>query len=169
MLETYKQLSAKGIIGPTMKVGPDGKTPVVDPAGDQPGTMVMRPFQEFPKAVRRVRMDAEGKESIVTLVAHSKSEELRIMQDTSEMDAPRSPLERERDQLAEDLSVQQKMNGQLAGQLENALARIEQLATQQAKFAEQIASTPQKPEGATGAQKPAAVGVEALALANKKQ
>ena len=127
MLDTYKNLEARGIIGKMMKVGQDGKT-IVDGNDSVPGNLVPRPFNEFPKAVRRVKVLEDGTEQIITLVAGSKSEELKIMSDTVELDAPRSPLERERDQLATDLADQQKMSGTLSKQLENALARIEQLA-----------------------------------------
>jgi hypothetical protein len=143
MLEAYKKLQQNGVIGPMMKVGPDGK-PVVDPGGDQPGTLVVRPFAEYPKAVRRVRTLPDGKEEIVTLVAGSKSEELKIMSDTVEMDIPRSPLERERDELATELSTQQQMNGKLAQQLENALARLTELSAK----VDKLTTVPEeKPKG----------------------
>jgi len=163
-------MQSLGVIGPMMKVGPDGKTEVIDPKGELPGTLVPRPFAEYPKAVRRVQVDKEtGAEKVLTFVAGSKSEELRIMSDTSELDVPRSPLERERDALAEDLSVTQKMNGQLATQLENALARIEQLANSVQKL--EVATSKPKmdhvPEKNAGSA--SASGVEALALLNKKQ
>lgn len=160
MLGTYKNLQDRGVIGPLMKVGPDGK-PVYDPGGDLPGTLVARPFSEYPKAVRRVRHLPDGTEQIVTLVAGSKSEELKIMSDTVEMDVPRSPLERERDELATELATQSKMNGQLATQLENALARIEQLANKVEKM-----ETPAAPGTLAAAEAnkvPAASGVAALA------
>ncbi len=169
MLGTYKNLTDRGVIGPLMKVGPDGK-PVYDPGGDLPGTLVARPFAEYPKAVRRVRHLPDGSEQIVTLVAGSKSEELKIMSDTVEMDVPRSPLERERDELATELATQSKMNGQLATQLENALARIEQLANKVEKM-ETPATTPVS-AAANPAQSPATSGIAALAeqraLNNKK-
>jgi outer membrane murein-binding lipoprotein Lpp len=172
VLDTYRKLEAFGVIGRMMKVGQDGQ-PIIDPSGEKPGTLVQRPFAEYPKAVRRVRTDPiTGEEKIITLVAGSKAEELKIMSDTADLATPLSPLERERNQLAEDLATQQKMNGNLATQLENALARIEQLAAGQAKLAEQI-----KPPEGTGpkAEAPAdakpAVAIssaEAKALANKK-
>jgi len=169
MLDTYRKLQAHGVIGPMMKVGPDGKTPVYDPSGEAPGQLVQRPFAEYPKAVRRVKVDAEGNEQIITLVAGSKSEELKIMSDTMDLEVPRSPLERERDQLAEDLSVQQKMNGQLAQQLEQTLAKLNALSTTVDKLASaqnaKPASSAQSPSG-FDAFKPG--GAEALALANKK-
>ena len=169
MLDTYRKLQAHGVIGPMMKVGPDGKTPVYDPSGEAPGQLVPRPFAEYPKAVRRVRVDAEtGKETIITLVAGSKSEELKIMSDTMDLEVPRSPLERERDQLAEDLSVQQKMNGQLAQQLEQTLAKLNALSTTVDKLASAQNAKPASAPAASGfdAFKPG--GAEALALANKK-
>ena len=165
MLDTYRKLQAQGVIGPMMKVGPDGKTPVYDPSGEAPGQLVQRPFAEYPKAVRRVKVDAEGNEQIITLVAGSKSEELKIMSDTMDLEVPRSPLERERDQLAEDSSVQQKMNGQLAQQLEQTLAKLNALSTTVDKLASAQNAKPAPPSG-FDAFKPG--GAEALALANKK-
>ena len=165
MLDTYRKLQAHGVIGPMMKVGPDGKTPVYDPSGEAPGQLVQRPFAEYPKAVRRVKVDAEGNEQIITLVAGSKSEELKIMSDTMDLEVPRSPLERERDQLAEDLSVQQKMNGQLAQQLEQTLAKLNALSTTVDKLASAQNAKP-APSSGFDAFKPG--GAEALALANKK-
>jgi len=171
MLDTYKNLQARGVIGPMMKVGQDGKQ-IIDPGGDLPGQLVLRPFSEYPKAVRRVRTLPDGTEQIVTLVAGSKAEELKIMSDTVEMDVPRSPLERERDELAQELSTQQQMNGKLAQQLENALARIEQLAGKVDKL---TASTEQPATFATAAEARVAQpssGIGALAeqkaLANKR-
>jgi len=168
MLDTYRKLQAHGVIGPMMKVGPDGKTPVYDPSGEAPGQLVQRPFAEYPKAVRRVKVDAEGNEQIITLVAGSKSEELKIMSDTMDLEVPRSPLERERDQLAEDLSVQQKMNGQLAQQLEQTLAKLNALSTTVDKLASAQNAKSVSAPVASGfdAFKPG--GAEALALANKK-
>jgi len=177
MLDTYRKLQANGAIGSMMKVGPDGKTPIYDPGGEAPGQLIPRPFSEYPKAVRRIRVDAEGKEHIITLVAHSKSEELKIMSDTAELDVPRSPLERERDQLAEDLSVQQKMNGQLAQQLEQTLAKLNALSTTVDKLAANAKPASEPTPNVTPADKPAPLGglnafkpsgAEALALANKK-
>lgn len=174
MLETYRKLTHAGVIGPQMKVGPDGKTPLYDPGNELPGSLVARPFQEFPKAVRRVKVNAEtGEEKIITLVAHSKAEELRIMSDTAELDAVRSPLERERDQLAEDLATQQKMGGQLASQLENALARLNEQQEQINKLlaAGGAATGSTKAEGVkptVTTAKPVTSNAEAMALANKK-
>jgi len=169
MLEAYKRMQTLGIIGPMMKVGPDGKTEIVDPKGEMPGTLVQRPHQEYPKAVRRVKVDpATGEEKVLTFVAGSKAEELRIMQDTTEMDAPRSPLERERDQLAEDLSTQQKMNSQLASQLENTLARLDELSRSVEKL--NAAKAPPTPAQEANLKQaaPKASNAEAMALSNKK-
>jgi len=166
VLDTYRKLQAHGVIGPMMKVGPDGKTPVYDPSGEAPGQLVQRPFAEYPKAVRRVKVDAEGNEQIITLVAGSKSEELKIMSDTMDLEVPRSPLERERDQLAEDLSVQQKMNGQLAQQLEQTLAKLNALSTTVDKLASAQNAASAPVASGFDAFKPG--GAEALALANKK-
>jgi hypothetical protein len=175
MLDAYKKLEANGVIGRLMKVDPSGK-PIIDPGGELPGRLVERPFSEYPKAVRRVKMhtDAEtGKvtEEIVTLVAGSKSEELKIMSDTVEMDVPRSPLERERDELATELSTQQQMNGKLANQLESALTRLSELANKVEKLS---AGAPPPPEVDTsvsqkqGTQSGIAALAEQRALNNKK-
>ena len=168
MLETYKNLQNRGVIGPMMKVGQDGK-PIIDPGGDLPGQLVPRPFAEYPKAVRRVKTLPDGTEQIVTLVAGSKAEELKIISDTVEADVPRSPLERERDELATELATQSKMNGQLATQLENALARIEQLAGKVDKLTAEpaettVTATTATPAAASGI----AASAEQRALNNKK-
>jgi hypothetical protein len=167
MLETYKNLTARGVIGPLMKVGPDGKQ-IVDPTGDLPGTLVQRPFAEYPKAVRRVRTLPDGTEQTITLVAGSKAEELKIMSDTVEMDVPRSPLERERDELATELATQSKMNGQLATQLENALARIQQLADKIEKLTAEPVVEPAKEAAKPAASSGIAALAEQRALQNKK-
>ncbi len=128
MLDAYRKLQANGVIGPMMKVDASGK-PIHDPSGDAPGQLVPRPFAEYPKAVRRISRNAEtGEERVLDFVANSKSEELKILSDTVEMEAPRSPLERERDELAQNLATQQQINGKLASQLENVLARMEELS-----------------------------------------
>lgn len=170
MLDTYRRLEAVGAIGRMMKVGSDGKTPIYDPSGEQPGTLVPRPFAEYPKMVRRVKIDAEGKEHVLSFCAHSKSEELKIMSDTAELNVALSPLERERDDLAKELATSNAMNGKLASQLETALARLSELSNTVEKM--QIAQT-QASETAAKAEKVSkvvsAAGVEALALANKRQ
>lgn len=148
MLEAYKRLEAAGVIGRMMKVGTDGKTIIIDPSGEQPGQLVQRPFYEYPKAVRRVRVKEDGTEEVITLVAHSKAEELKIMSDTVELEAPRSPLERERDQLAEDLATERKMSAELAKKLEQLVAKVDSLSrpvvAAPAKSAEAKAVTNQK-------------------------
>jgi chromosome segregation ATPase len=168
MLDTYKRLQAHGAIGPMMKVGTDGKTPVYDPSGELPGTLVQRPFQEYPKAVRRIKVLDDGTEQVLNFVAHSKSEELKIMSDTMDLSIPLSPLERERDQLAQDLSVQQQMNTKLAEQLENTLAKLNELSAKVEKL--DVRANEKPAAGATPVpNKSAAPNAEALALANKKQ
>jgi DNA-binding protein H-NS len=155
-----------------MKVGPDGRTPIYDPSGELPGTLVPRPFVEYPKAVRRVRLREDGSEEIITFVAHSKSEELKIMSDTADLSTPLSPLEKERNELAEELATQQAVNGKLANQLEHTLAKLEELSNTVAKLQvapqAQATAEPAKTEAkpASGSNKPTA---EALALANRKQ
>ena len=165
MLEAYRRMEALGVIGRMMKVAPDGKTEVIDPKGELPGTLVQRPFQEYPKAVRRVKVDPEtGEEKVLTFVAGSKAEELRIMSDTAELSVARSPLKRERDTLAEDLATQQKMNGHLASQLENALARLNELSASVEKLQAKKAEPDERSERS---QKTPATNAEAMALLNK--
>ncbi len=158
MLEAYKKLQANGVIGPMMKVGQDGK-PLNDPSGELPGQLVPRPFAEYPKAVRRIKRSESGEETIVEFVAHSKAEELKIVSDTVEMDTPRSPLERERDALAQDLAIQQQLNGKLATQLENVMARLEELSAKVEK---------QSKEPLTAEKAFAGIQAEKKAVANQK-
>ena len=123
MMLAYKRLEANGAIGPMMKVGSDGK-PLFDPSGELPGTLVPRPREEYPKAIKRYRADSTS----VTLVAHSKSEELKLIAEEPESgDAPRSPLERERDELAQKLADQSALNGKLEEQLRQLAASVDEL------------------------------------------
>jgi hypothetical protein len=125
MLSAYQKLQAAGAIGPMMKVGSDGK-PIFDPGGEQPGTLVVRPFQEYPKVVKRWK-DAEGNSK--ELIAHSKSEELKIISERIEefSGEQRSPVEVERDDLAKSLADQQAINGQLEARLNALMAQVEGL------------------------------------------
>lgn len=135
MLEAYRRMQANGAIGPMMKVGTDGKTVIYDPAGEQPGTLVPRVLTEYPKAVRRVRRHEDGTEEIITLVAHSRADELKIMSDTADLEQPLSPIEKERNQLAEDLATERKMSARLAEQLQNLAAKVDAMQAGQAKAA----------------------------------
>jgi uncharacterized coiled-coil protein SlyX len=129
MLDTYKTLTQNGVIGPMMKVGTDGK-PIVDPTGQIPGNLVARPFQEFPKVVRRARADG----TILERTVGSKSEELRLIAEAPDEVTFQSPLEKERDELARTvaeqdkaLSAQQAMLEKMASQMTNLMAQMEKL------------------------------------------
>lgn len=130
MLDTYRKLEANGVIGKMMKVGVDGRE-VVDLTGEQAGTLVVRPFQEFPKVVRRVGRDGKVKEILV----QSKSEELRLLAQNPDDfdDVPLSPLERERNELAQQNAEQNKtimsMQTQMAAMMEQ-LAKLSQAVEQ---------------------------------------
>ena len=137
MMLAYKRLEANGAIGPMMKVGSDGK-PIFDPSGELPGTLVPRPREEYPKAVVRWRSDGTK----VTLVAHSKSEELKMIAEEPESgEAPRSPLERERDELAQKLADQSALNSKLEEQLRNLAASVEELRKVQSAPAQVVKET----------------------------
>lgn len=135
MMLAYKRLEQSGAIGPMMKVGSDGK-PLFDPSGELPGTLVPRPREEYPKAVVRYRtkiVDGVEVSEKVTLVAHSKSEELKMIAEEPEAgEAPRSPLERERDELAQKLADQSALNSKLEEQLRQLAASVDALRTAQA-------------------------------------
>lgn len=125
MLDAYRKLQANGAIGPMMKVNAAGER-IFDPGGEQPGTMVVRPFQEYPKVVKRWKDEVGNSHEII---AQSKSEELKIISERIEefSGETRSPLERERDDLARNLADQQGINGQLETRLNELMARVEQL------------------------------------------
>lgn len=126
MLDAYRKLQANGAIGPMMKVGVDGKE-IFDPSGEQPGNLVVRPFQEYPKAVKRWKDEAGNSHEII---AHSKAEELKIISERIEefSGETRSPLERERDELASEVSQQRDINLKLEERLNALMAQVEQLA-----------------------------------------
>ena len=125
MLDAYRKLQANGAIGPMMKVNAAGEQ-IFDPGGEQPGTLVVKPFKEYPKAVKRWK-DAEG----VTreLIAHSKAEELKIISERIEEFSgdDRSPVEKERDVLASEVSAQRDINLKLEERLNALMAQVEQL------------------------------------------
>lgn len=165
MLQAYKQLQANGAIGPMMKVGADGK-PLFDPSGELPGTLVVRPFQEYPKVVKRWK-DSEGNSR--ELIAHSKSEELKIISERIEEFSgdERSPVERERDALASEVSTQRSINEELEKRLLALAAQVEQLT--------KVGATGELPkglgaQGVSQAPKPPspAVSAEKKAVLNQK-
>lgn len=129
MLQAYQRMQANGAIGPMEKVDAAGNV-IVDPAGEKQGTLRPRAFVEYPKAVRRYKDDG----SFETFVAHSKSEELKIIAERPSVDEPRSPLERERDELALRLSEQSQLNGSLLERLDAMARTLEELT--QAKAGE---------------------------------
>ena len=161
MLDAYKKLQANGAIGPMMKINAAGER-LFDPSGEQPGTLVVRPFQEFPKVVKRWKDEAGNSHEIV---AQSKSEELKIISERIEefSGETRSPLERERDELATSLSDQQQINGKLEERLNALMAQVERLTKLE----------PEKPsQGVTGVAQapkaPLAVSAEKKAVLNQK-
>jgi hypothetical protein len=147
MLDTYKTLVQNGVIGPMMKVGTDGK-PIVDPTGQMPGQLVARPFQEYPKVVRRVRVDG----TILEKTVGSKSEELKLIAEAPDELTFQSPLEKERDALARTvaeqdkaLGAQQAMMEKMAGQMTTLMAQMEKI-TQGAPALEQEKNIDKVPE-----------------------
>jgi hypothetical protein len=167
MLDTYKKLESLGVIGRMMKVDSAGH-PIIDLKGEIPGTMVSRPFQEFPKVVRRWRRDGTKVETVVG----SKSEEMRLLAESADevTDIPLSPLERERNELARENAEQNKalaaMQEQMARMMAD-MARLTQAMDQ--KNAEDAAlgagSTPVRVgAGEMGPANTSGKGIEALAL-----
>jgi len=164
MLDTYRRLQANGAIGPMMKVGKDGAA-LWDPGGEAPGNLVVRPFQEYPKVVKRWK-DEQGNSH--ELIAHSKSEELKIISERIEEFSgdERSPVERERDELARSLSDQRGINEQLEARLNALMAQVKQLTRAEIH-------PPVAPHGglASAPQKPAvspAASAEKKAVLNQK-
>lgn len=149
MLDTYKTLTQNGVIGPMMKVGTDGK-PIIDPTGQIPGNFVARPFQEFPKVVRRVRADG----TILERTVGSKSEELRLIAEAPDEVSVLSPLEKERDALAQTVAEQDKALGEqqammekMASQMTSLMAQMEKLTGGETKVPGPIAEVPAKTTG----------------------
>ena len=167
MLETYKRLQANGAIGPMQKIGLDGK-PMWDPSGEAPGQLVVRPYQEYPKVVKRWK-DEQGNSK--ELIAHSKSEELKIISERIEEFSgdQRSPLEVERDDMARSLSDQQAINGQLEARLNALMAQVEALTKVSAPAA---APAPNVQHTAAGSSlslgKPGTLNAEQKAVLNQK-
>jgi hypothetical protein len=165
MLDTYRKLQANGAIGPMMKVGADGK-PLWDPSGEQPGQLVVRPFQEYPKVVKRWKTNdpVSGLPVCHEIIAHSKAEELRIISERIEEFSgdERSPVEKERDELARTLADQQKINGELEARLNALMAQVEGLVRAEAH-------PPVQPHGglASAASAPARSGLAGLSAEKK--
>lgn len=125
MKMVYEELERKGVIGKMMKVNARGN-PIIDLDGTQPGTLVTRPFVEYPKIIRRY--STEGGKPI-EFIANSKNEELRLlaMQPDEFGDVPMSPLERERNDLAKQNAEQSKVIGTLQDQMMALMQQVAQL------------------------------------------
>lgn len=125
MLEAYRKLEALGVIGRMMKVDVNGKE-IVDFKGDVPGNMIARPFQEFPKVVRRFRRDG----TLVETIVNSKNEELRLIAESPDevMGIPLSPLERERDELAQQNAAQGKALDAMQRQVAEMMEKMTKLS-----------------------------------------
>jgi ABC-type transporter Mla subunit MlaD len=160
MLSAYKSLQANGAIGPMMKINAAGE-PIFDPSGQVPGNLVVRPFQEYPKAVKRWK-DAEG--NTKELIAHSKQEELKIISERIDEFSgdDRSPVEKERDQLASEVSAQRDINNELEKRLQDLAARVEQLTKVQETPSVRLAA-----KAATGTMPAATNGLSALSAEKK--
>ena len=168
MLEMYRKLEQNGVIGRMMKVDQRGN-PIFDPTGEIAGTLVERPFQEFPKIIRRFKRDGTKLETLV----QSKSEELRLLAENADDigDIPLSPLERERDELARVNAEQNKalgtMQAQMAEMMEKMAAMSQKLDQNNAERAaltgEEIGRSGDEPRAAA----PSGKGIEALATGSK--
>ena len=161
MLDTYRRLQANGAIGPMMKVGKDG-TALWDPSGEAPGNLVVRPFQEYPKVVKRWKDEVGNSHE---LIAHSKAEELKIISERIEEFSgdERSPVERERDALARSLSDQRGINQELENRLNALMAQVEQLTKVEVH-------PPVQPHGGLASAKPSSgpLSAEKKAVLNQK-
>lgn len=173
MLQAYKNLEALGVIGRMMKVDQTGKE-IYDPRGDQPGQLVARPFQEYPKVLRRMRtkVDAEGKlhELVVEQLVNSKSEELKWLGENTDLTEARSPVEVERDVITEQLSVQMKINGELEKRLGEMMEKMERMLAAGASGAQASAkpSAPSAPPPNTVPGQTAEQRATAIAAGGKK-
>jgi hypothetical protein len=160
MLEAYKRLEAHGVTGKMMKVDAAGNV-IIDVAGDKPGTLVPRPYSEFPKVVRRYSYDGS---KVFENIAHSKNEELRILAENPDTtETIRSPLEVERDNLAVQNAEQNKVIMTLQEQMENMMKQMLDLAAKVDRTsAEKVAlGTANAPPASVGK------GLEALATGKK--
>jgi len=126
MLDAYKKLEANGVIGRMMKVDARGHE-IIDPSGEQAGTLVVRPFVEFPKVIRRAKRDG----GVIETIVHSKKEELRLLAENPDEfnDIPRSPLERERDALAQENAALNKTLSTMEMRMEAMMAQVASLSS----------------------------------------
>jgi hypothetical protein len=125
MLAVYKTLEERGVIGRLQKVDAAGNV-IVDIAGDKPGTLVTRPFSEFPKIVRRYSHDGR---KVYENVVNSKNEELRVLAENPDTtETVRSPLEIERDTLAVQNAEQNKVIMTLQEKMDTMMAQMSTLA-----------------------------------------
>src|SRR5579864_2547287 len=125
MLDTYKRLEQNGVIGRMMKVDARGNE-IIDPAGDQQGQLITRPFKEFPKVIRRAKRDG----GVVEIIVNSKSEELRLLAESPDQfdDVPRSPLEVERDALAQQNAEQSRALQAMEERMERMMGEVARLS-----------------------------------------
>jgi hypothetical protein len=173
MLDTYRKMEANGAIGKMMKLGPNGQ-PVYDPEGKIAGHLVTRPFQEYPKIIRRFQMsvDDAGKSVTRTIetVVNSKAEELVVLGEKIEnvIDMPLSPLERERDELAARNAEQGKTIESMQEQMTAMMAQMTALAQRVDRGnAEQVALHGNAPKHEAAPSPATGKGLEALALGKK--
>jgi|HubBroStandDraft_1064217.scaffolds.fasta_scaffold24801_5 hypothetical protein len=174
MLDTYRRLEANGVIGRMMKVDRAGK-PIIDPSGEVPGNMIVRPFQEFPKVIRRFKTVVDEKtgkstQRVIETIVESKNEELRLLAENPDtFDTPLSPLERERNDLAQENAQQTKTIASLQIQMEAMMKQMGELAQKIDKGnAEQVAlGVGRAPVQRDGVLAPSGRGIEAIALGKK--
>lgn len=119
MLETYRRLEKEGVIGPSMK--------------SNDGTLVPRPYSEFPKWVKR----RDG----TPVLVDNKSEEIRIVA-TDDSDAPVE------EQLTDALDASQAREQMLEKEVADLRAKLEALAKTPVSVTEPMTVvTPQAPPG----------------------
>ena len=182
MLDTYRRLEANGVIGRMQKVDKRGQ-PIIDPSGEIPGDLIVRPFAEFPKRIARSRMvteeykDKDGvlcqREVIKTIetIVNSKREELQLIAENPSDDIPISPLERERNELAQ---LNAEKDKALAAMEDRIGAMMAQMASLAAKIDGVPLAAPEAPpvrvhngEVMLDESRPTGRGIEALALGKK--
>lgn len=157
MLAQYREMQGTGVIGPMVK--------------DAQGQLVARPFAHYPKWVRKMGVrkfeDKNGepfeKEVVIEFLAGSQSEELKWLSENPELAEIRSPAERDRDDVAERLSVQLRINGDLEQKLNALMAQVERLSVlDSASSVKTVAATE------SAKQAPAPLTVEQKAVLGKK-
>ena len=167
MLDTYKKLESLGVIGKMMKVDARGQ-PVIDPTGEQAGTLVARPFVEFPKWIKRYRADGTSYDVLV----QSKQDELRLIAENPDeaMNVPLSPVERDGNELAQQVADRDKA-------LSAMEQRMGEMMAQMAKLSQAIDTRNAESAAIGGGREPLRAdesahrgrGIEALATAAKAE